>query len=157
MSRTRHNKPVPTHLIVGNSLSESFDELRDLSGISALVYEPGLSALCQHFLRTLLDFIQRAAKEIGEDERGEKSANVPGQLFASLCLLRVSVDHCRGNVLFKPLQLGLKVFDILLNIIEMLKESMSAVRNNHYSYRQGDGIAPRAVPRTRSRSTFETR
>ena len=142
---------------MGSSLSKSFDELRDFSGISVLVYEPGLSTLCQNFLRTLLDFLQRAARDVGEDERGEKSVNVPGQLFASLCLLRVSVDHCRGNVLFESLQLRFEVFDILLHIIGMLRESASAVGNNHYPYRQVDRIAPRAVPRTCSKSTCETR
>ena len=126
MSRTRRNELVPAHLIVGNSLSKSFNEPHDLSGIPALIYEPGLSATFQHFLRTLLDFLQCATRDVDKEGGDKQSASVPGQLFASLRLLRVSVDRRRSNGLLEPVQLGSKVFDILLNIVAVLRESMSA-------------------------------
>jgi len=52
--------------------------------------------------------------------RGDRSAGIPGQFFTSFRLPRVSVDSCRGNALFKPVQLGFEVFDLLLEIFELL-------------------------------------
>ena len=63
--------------------------------------------------------------------RGEHSTGVPGQFFASFRLPRVSVDSCRGNVLFEPVQLGFEVFDLLLEIFELLRGSVSVVRDSH--------------------------
>jgi len=63
--------------------------------------------------------------------RGDRSAGIPGQFFPSFRLPRVSVDSCRGNVLFKPVQLGFEVFDLLFEIFELLRASVSVVRDGH--------------------------
>ena len=63
--------------------------------------------------------------------RGEHLTGVPGQFFASLRLPRVPVDSCRGNVLFEPIQLRFEVFDLLLEILELLRASVSTVCNNY--------------------------
>ena len=47
LNHIRRDKVVPTHLIVGNSLSESIDESRHLFGILPLIHEPGRSTLLQ--------------------------------------------------------------------------------------------------------------
>ena len=62
---------------------------------------------------------------------GEQSTGIPGQFFASFRLPRVPVDSCRGNTLFKPVQLGSKVFDLLLEILVLLRGSVSVVRDSH--------------------------
>ena len=59
--------------------------------------------------------------------RGEQSTSVPDQFFASFRLSRVSVDGCRGNVSFEPVQLGFEVFYLLLEIFELLRPSASVV------------------------------
>ena len=56
---------------------------------------------------------------------------IPGQLFASLRLPRVPVDSCRGNVLLELVQLGFEVFDLFLEILELLRASVSVVRDGH--------------------------
>ena len=56
---------------------------------------------------------------------------VPGQFFASFRLPRVPVDSCCGNVLFEPVQLGFEVFDLLLEIFELLRASALVVRDSH--------------------------
>jgi hypothetical protein len=53
--------------------------------------------------------------------------SVPGQFLASLRFPRVSVDGCRGNVLFEPVQLGFEVSYLLLEIFELLRASVSIV------------------------------
>ena len=63
--------------------------------------------------------------------RGEQSASIPGQFFPSLRLPRVSVDSCHGNVLFESVQLGFEVFDLLLDILVLLRGSVSVVRDGH--------------------------
>ena len=63
--------------------------------------------------------------------RGERSASIPDQFFPSFRLLRVSVDSCCGNVLFEPVQLGFEVFDLLLEILVLLRGSVSVVRDGH--------------------------
>jgi len=63
--------------------------------------------------------------------RGDRSTGVPDEFFASFRLPRVPVDSCRGNVLFEPVQLGFEVFDLLLEIFELLRASVSAVRDGH--------------------------
>ena len=44
---------------------------------------------------------------------------------------RVSVDSCRSNVLFEPVQLGFEVLNLLLEIFELLQASVSVVRDGH--------------------------
>ena len=63
--------------------------------------------------------------------RGEHSTGIPGQFFASFRLPKVSVDSCRGNVSFEPVQLGFEVFDLLLDIFELLRASVSVVRDGY--------------------------
>ena len=62
---------------------------------------------------------------------GEQPTGVPGKFFASLRLPRISVDSRRGYALFKPVQLGSKVFDFLLKILVLLRASVSVVRDGH--------------------------
>ena len=57
----------------------------------------------------------------------EGLVDVPGQLFSSSCLFRISIDRSRDDVLFEPGQPGFKIFKLLLDIIELL-QSMSATR-----------------------------
>jgi len=63
--------------------------------------------------------------------RGEKPTNVPGQFFASFRLSGVSVDSCRGNVLFEPVQLGFEIRYLLLEIFELLRAPVSVVCDGH--------------------------
>ena len=63
--------------------------------------------------------------------RGERSASIPDQFFPPFRLSRVPVDSCRGDVPFKPVQLGFEVFDLLLDIFELLRASVSVVRDSH--------------------------
>ena len=56
--------------------------------------------------------------------------SVPGQLLASFRLSRISIDSCRGNILFEPVQLGFKALYFLLEIFEFLRASVSAVCND---------------------------
>ena len=53
--------------------------------------------------------------------------SVPGQFFASLRLSGVSVDTSRGNVLFESVQLRSEVSDLLLDIFEFLRASVSVL------------------------------
>ena len=65
--------------------------------------------------------------------RGEQSASVPGQLFPSFRPPRVSVDSFRGNALFEPVQLEFEVLYLLPKIFELLRTSVSVVRDGHYN------------------------
>ena len=47
VNRTRHNDPVPAHLVVGDRFLKSFDKLHHLFGIPALIYEPSHTTLCE--------------------------------------------------------------------------------------------------------------
>jgi len=57
--------------------------------------------------------------------------SIPGQFFPSFRLPGVSVDSCRGNGLFEPVQLGFEVLNLLLEIFELLQASVSVVRDGH--------------------------
>ena len=63
--------------------------------------------------------------------RDEHLTGIPGQFFASFHLLRVSIDSCRGKVSFEPVQLRFEVFDLLLDILELLRAFVSVVRDDH--------------------------
>ena len=55
--------------------------------------------------------------------------SVPGQFLASFRLSRISINGCRGNILFEPVQLGFEVLYLLLDISEFLPASVSIVCN----------------------------
>jgi len=57
--------------------------------------------------------------------RSERSTSAPGQFSASFGLSGISVDTGRGNVLFESVQLGSELSDLLLDIFEFLRESVS--------------------------------
>ena len=78
MSRTRSNKTALTHLIVGNTLSKSFDKFHNLSRISSLIHEPSRCAFCQQLPRSTLNLFQCAVKTVNKGRRDERSASVPG-------------------------------------------------------------------------------
>ena len=59
--------------------------------------------------------------------RYEQPAGVPDQFFASFCLSGVSVNGCRGDALFEPVQLGFEVGYLLLEIFELLRAPVSVV------------------------------
>jgi len=59
--------------------------------------------------------------------RSKQSTNVPGQLFASFRLPGVSVDTGCSNALFESVQLGSELSDLLLEIFEFLRTSVSVV------------------------------
>ena len=67
---------------------------------------------------------------VGRGGCGDQLASVPGQLCPSPRLLGVSINGCRGNVSFEPLQLGLKTFNLLFDTFEFLRSSISVVHNN---------------------------
>ncbi len=102
MSRTQRKRAVLAHLIVGDSLSKSFDEPRRLFGTTRLIYEPGRRAFFQRFQRLLLNIFQHAATTVDKGGRSEQLASAPGQLRPSRRLLRVLIDHRCGDVLFEP-------------------------------------------------------
>ena len=131
VSRTRHKEADLTHLIMGNSLSKSFNESRHLSGIPRLIHESSCRPFCQQFLRSLLNLFQCAVKTVGKGGQGEQSASIPSQLCPSLRLLRIFINRCRGNVLFEPVKLGSKTFNLLLDVFKFLGPSMSVVRSSH--------------------------
>jgi len=54
--------------------------------------------------------------------------HIPGQPSSSLRFLRVSVGRRRGDILLEPIQLGYKILDLFLDIFEMLRAIVSAVR-----------------------------
>ena len=92
-----------------------------------LVYEASDGALCQQFLREFFDFFECAVTVVGNGKHCHQSVRVPCQSSASIRLLGVSVDRCHGNVLFEPLQLGYEIFDLLLDVLGMLRVSMSVM------------------------------
>ena len=55
----------------------------------------------------------------------------PGQLCPSPRLLRISIDSCRCDASFEPLELGLKAFDLLFDIFEFLRPFGSAAHYTH--------------------------
>ena len=57
--------------------------------------------------------------------RSEQLASVPGQSLAPFRLPRVSVDTGRGNVLFESVQMGSEFSNLLLDIFEFLRTSVS--------------------------------
>ena len=57
--------------------------------------------------------------------------NLPCQFFASSRFLRVPFNRRSSDVLFEPIQLGLKIFELLFDIFGVLEVSGSATRNNH--------------------------
>jgi len=59
--------------------------------------------------------------------RSEQSVSAPGQFVASSRLSGVFVDTSRGNVLFESVQLGFEVSDLLLEVFEFLRASVSVV------------------------------
>ena len=63
--------------------------------------------------------------------RGEQSTSVPRQFSAPFRLPRVSVDSCRGNILFESVQLRFEVFYLFFEIFELLRASMSVMRDGH--------------------------
>ena len=131
VSRTRHKEADLTHLVMGNSLSKSFNESRHLSGILRLIHESSRRPFCQQFLRSLLNLFQCAVKTVSKSGQGEQLASVPGQLCPSLRLLRIFINRCRTNVLFEPVKLGSKTFNLVLDVFKFLGPSMSVVRSSH--------------------------
>ena len=63
--------------------------------------------------------------------RGGHLTGVPGQFFASLRLPRVPVDNRHGDVLLELVQLGFEVFDLLLEILELLRVSVSIMCDSY--------------------------
>jgi len=60
-----------------------------------------------------------------------ESIHVPGQLPTPICFLSVSIDRCRGDVLFEPIQLRYKFLGLLLDIFGVLERSVSVVCDGH--------------------------
>ena len=117
---TQHRHVILAHLIADYGFSEPLDEPRHCIGIPFLVYEPGDGALGQQFLRYLLDFFECSVTIVGSGRCDHESGRVPGQTFASIRLLGVSINRRGSDVLFEPLQLGNKILDLLLDILRML-------------------------------------
>ena len=67
----------------------------------------------------------------GAGRTNERLINVPGQFPPSLRLLRVSINRCRSDNLFEPVELGLKIFDPLLDVFEFLSPPVSALDGTH--------------------------
>ena len=67
VNSTRCNNPVPTHLIVTDSLSQEFNEFCHL----ILLHGPGRSVFSQQCLRSLLNLFQRAMKAVEKDAEAE--------------------------------------------------------------------------------------
>ena len=125
VSYARRNQKVPTHLIVGNSFLKLFNEFHHLSGIPRLAFFPQLS-------RSLLDLFQCPVKIIGKGGQVKQSVSVPGQLHVSLHLLEIrAIDRCRGKDLLEPVEVGCKLFNILLDVFGFLRPSISAVGDSY--------------------------
>ena len=120
---------------MSDSLSKPFDESHNLFGIASLIYKSCLCAFCQQFSCSFLDLFQCAAKTVNKGWRGERSASVPGQLLASSCLLGVSIDSCCSDVPFEPFQLGFEILNLLPDILEFLRPSMSVVHDSNPLHR----------------------
>ena len=108
---------APAHKL---DLSKSFDLLRYLSRIHALIYELRPSGFFQKFSQFLPYLLQSAAKTVGKGGHGEQSANIPGKLCALPHLLRVSDNLHHGGVLVESIYLGRKVCGLLPDIFELL-------------------------------------
>jgi len=61
----------------------------------------------------------------------EQSTSLPSQFSASFRLPGVSVDTGCGNVLSESVQLGFEVSDLLLEISEFLRASVSVMCDGH--------------------------
>jgi len=57
--------------------------------------------------------------------------HVRSQPLASIRLLGVSIDRCRDDVLLEPIQLGQELPDLLLDILELLRVTMSVLQDIH--------------------------
>jgi len=122
---------VLAHSIVGNSFLKLFDKSCHISEIPPFIHKLSCPALFQQFLRSLLDLSQCAAKIVGKDRQGKQLISVPDQLCLSPDLPRVLVNRCRGSVVFEPVQLGLEIFDLVLDTFESLRQTRSVVRDSH--------------------------
>ena len=106
---------------MGDSLPEPPDQPHNLSQILCLIHEPSLCTFCEQILRSPFNLFQCAVKTISKAEQDERSANVPGQLCASTCLLRVSVNRCRGNGLLESVELGFNSFNLIFDVFKFLR------------------------------------
>ena len=122
---------VLAHLILGNSFLKLFDESCHPSRIRPFIHKLSCPAPFQQFLRSLLDLPQCAAKIVGKDRQGKQLISAPDQLCLSPGLPRVLVNRCRGSVVFEPVQLGLEIFDLVLDNFESLRQTRSVVRDSH--------------------------
>jgi len=57
--------------------------------------------------------------------------HVRSQSPASIRFLWVSIDLFRGDVLLEPIQLGQEFFDSLLDILELLRKTVSVLEDGH--------------------------
>ena len=64
LSSIWHNKSVLAHLILGDCISESFNQFHHLSRIPPLIYESSYLAFFQQYLQSPLNLFQRTAKAI---------------------------------------------------------------------------------------------
>ena len=58
-----------------------------------------------------------------------QSINVRNQPPASIRLLGVSIDRCRSDVLLEPIQLGQELFNLFLDIFELLRATASVLQD----------------------------
>ena len=56
--------------------------------------------------------------------------SIPSQFFASPGLLKVSIDGCRSDVLFEPVQLGFEILNLPLDIFEFLRPPVSVAHDS---------------------------
>ena len=63
--------------------------------------------------------------------RGEQPKGVPDQFLASFRLPRISVNSCRSDAFFEPVQLGFEILYLLPEIFELLRAPVSVVRDSH--------------------------
>jgi len=131
VGNARHRDTIITHLIADDDFSKPLDEFCHNFGVFPLVCEPGGGALCQHFLGQLFYLFERSATIVGGGHCCQKSMHVLSQPIASGCLLGVSINRCSSDVLLEPIQLGYKFLDLLLDIFELLRVTVSVVRNGH--------------------------
>ena len=130
VSHTGRNEMVLAYLIVNYSFTKPFDESRDFSGITPLIYKPSNFSFFQQFPGSLLNLSKYAAKTFGKGGRGEQSASAPGQLFASPGLLGISIDGCCGDILSESIQLGLKSLNLDLDVFGLLPSCVLVVQES---------------------------
>ena len=97
---------IIAHLVADDCHSKPLDKPYHDLGVLSLVREPSYGTLCQQFPGYFFDFFECAATTVGSDRRYNLSMHVRSQPPASIRLLGVSIDCCRGDVLFEPIQLG---------------------------------------------------